>query len=225
MEDTIQGCIFDLDGVIVDTAKYHYASWVKIAEKFDFTFSEKDNERLKGINRRASLDILLEIGKIQQSEAEKTRLCEEKNKIYLDYISDLSPNEALEGLKDFILELKSNQVKIALGSASKNARFVLNRLEMIDYFDAIVDGNDVKRSKPDPEVFLKGANLIDCEPKKTIVFEDAEKGLLAAIAGGFRTVGVGKDESLNIAEININDFSGYSISKLLEAIKNIDTVK
>jgi len=221
MRDKLEGCIFDLDGVIVDTAKYHYLSWTKIADKFGFEFTERDNEKLKGINRMTSLEIVLDIGNIEQTDTQKIELCSEKNDIYLSYIKDLSPAETAKGLKEFILELRSNQIKVALGSASKNARRVLNQLELIDLFDAIVDGNDVKNSKPDPEVFLKGANLISTQPHKTVVFEDAFKGLQAAIAGEFRTVGVGKDPSLNIAEMNIDDFSNYSLDQLLNSLNNI----
>ncbi len=214
----IKGCIFDLDGVIVDTAKYHYLSWLKITEKFGFSFTENDNERLKGISRMQSLEIILDIGNISLSQNEKEKLCAEKNDIYLEQISQLSENEVLPGVRSFLEHLKSQNLKVALGSASKNATRIINTLEMDKYFDALVDGNHVTKSKPDPEVFLKGAHQIDLLPKNVVVFEDSRKGLEAAITAGFIPIGVGEAELLPEAKVHISTFEGLTIDKLKNMI-------
>ena len=210
----ISACIFDLDGVVVDTAKYHYIAWKSLANELGFDFTEEDNERLKGVSRMTSLDILLEIGGIELDEKTKLELAEKKNQNYLEYILKMTPEEILPGVKDFFNELKEQGIKIALGSASKNAMTILNQLELTDYFDAVVDGTHVSNAKPDPEVFLKGAELLDVSPSECVVFEDAEAGVEAAINGNMKCVGIGSSEVLGKANIVIPGFIGFSMTQL-----------
>ena len=212
----IKACLFDLDGVVVDTAKYHYLAWKRLASNLGFDFSEKDNERLKGVSRTQSLEILLSIGKVHASEEEKLKMAEEKNNWYVEYISKLNEEEILPGVKNFLIELRQNGIKIALGSASKNSMMILNNLNLISYFDAIVDGNKVSKAKPDPEVFLIGASELQVKPSECVVFEDAQAGIDAAKAANMKVIGIGqKDvllnadkvfEGLNNAHISIIEF-------------------
>lgn len=198
---SIQACLFDLDGVLVDTAKYHYIAWRNLANQLGFEFTEAHNERLKGVSRMASLEILLEIGGIQLSDAEKLRLAEEKNNQYVGYILEMKPDEILPGAEAFLKELRAKGIKIALGSASKNAMTILDRLNLTPLFDAIVDGTKVKEAKPDPEVFLRGAQELGVLPGQCVVFEDAEAGVEAALAGGMRCVGIGSAQILHQAHL------------------------
>lgn len=216
---TITGCIFDLDGVIVDTAGYHYQSWKKLATEMGIDFTEEQNEQMKGISRMDSLDVVLSIGGIQKTQAEKIALAKRKNDTYLDLLSDLSIDHMLPGVKDMMDQLKNAGISIALGSASKNARFVINKLAIGHYFEAMVDGNDVINSKPDPEVFIKAAALIDKEPSHVIVFEDSQKGLTASNEGGFISCGVGDDAILTNALFVIDSFAGLKIPALLNLIE------
>ena len=212
--EKISACIFDLDGVVVDTAKYHYIAWKSLANELGFDFTEADNERLKGVSRMTSLEILLGIGKVELDETTKLKLAEKKNKNYLEYILKMTPDEILPGVKEFMNELRSKGVKIALGSASKNAMTILNQLELTNYFDAIVDGTHVSNAKPDPEVFLKGAQLLNVDPLDCVVFEDAEAGVEAAINGNMKCVGIGSPEVLGKANIVVPGFVGFSMAQL-----------
>ncbi|GAB7086917.1 beta-phosphoglucomutase [Marinifilum fragile] len=210
----ISACIFDLDGVVVDTAKYHYIAWKSLANELGFDFTEEDNERLKGVSRMRSLDILLEIGGVELDEQTKLELADKKNKNYVEYILKMTPDEILPGVKDFFNELKAKEIKIALGSASKNAMTILNQLELTDYFDAVVDGTHVSNAKPDPEVFLKGAELLGVSPSECVVFEDAEAGVEAAINGNMNCVGIGSPDVLGKANIVVPGFVGFSMTQL-----------
>ncbi|WP_321309062.1 beta-phosphoglucomutase [Marinifilum fragile] len=210
----ISACIFDLDGVVVDTAKYHYIAWKSLANELGFDFTEEDNERLKGVSRMRSLDILLEIGGVELDEKTKLELADKKNKNYVEYILKMTPDEILPGVKDFFNELKAKGIKIALGSASKNAMTILNQLELTDYFDAVVDGTHVSNAKPDPEVFLKGADLLGVSPSECVVFEDAEAGVEAAINGNMKCVGIGSPDVLGKANIVVPGFVGFSMTQL-----------
>lgn len=210
----ISACIFDLDGVVVDTAKYHYIAWKSLANELGFDFTEEDNERLKGVSRMRSLDILLEIGGVELDDKTKLELADKKNKNYVEYILKMTPDEILPGVKDFFNELKEQGIKIALGSASKNAMTILNQLELTDYFDAVVDGTHVSNAKPDPEVFLKGADLLGVSPSECIVFEDAEAGVEAAINGNMKCVGIGSPDVLGKANIVVPGFVGFSMAQL-----------
>ena len=216
---TVRGCIFDLDGVIVDTAGFHYLSWKNLANELGFDFTEDQNEQMKGISRMDSLDVVLSIGGIVKSQEEKIALAARKNEWYLDLLSDLTIDQMLPGVKDMLDQLKAADMSIALGSASKNARFVINKLGIAHYFEAMVDGNDVIRSKPDPEVFLKAASLIGLKPSELVVFEDSYKGLVASNEGGFISCGVGDDKILTNALFVIETFAGLQISGLLNLIE------
>jgi len=187
-----QGAIFDLDGVIVDTAKYHFLAWRQLAEELGFTFTEEHNERLKGVSRMRSLDILLEIGGLTLSEEEKLILADRKNKNYVEYISHIDQSELLPGARDYLIALKAAGTRISLGSASKNAELILSKLNIRSLFDAVVDGNKVALAKPDPEVFLLACRELGLAPEDCVVYEDAAAGIEAALAAGMRTVGIGK---------------------------------
>jgi len=192
----MKGAIFDLDGVIVDTAKYHFLAWRELAARLGFVFTEADNERLKGVSRMRSLDILLEVGGVSLPEEEKQRCAAWKNDKYVEYISQLDESELLPGAREYLTALRGQGVRTALGSASKNAGLILARLNIPDLFDAIVDGTKVEKAKPDPEVFLLGARELELAPAECVVFEDASAGIEAAKAAGMRAVGVGRAELL-----------------------------
>lgn len=209
----MKGCIFDLDGVIVDTAKYHYLAWKKIADEFGFVFTEKDNERLKGVSRMASLDILLSIGGVHLSEGEKLQIADKKNEIYLGYILKMTPDEVLPGVLTFLKTLRDQGIKISLGSASKNAKTILHQVGIENLFDAVADGTNVSKAKPDPEVFLKGAELLNLSPADCVVFEDARAGIEAAHRAGMKCVGIGDSVTLREADIVVGGFLDLSIEK------------
>lgn len=200
MLETMKGAIFDLDGVIVDTAKYHYLAWRSLAERLGFEFTEADNERLKGVSRTESLRILLEIGGIEAGETERLEMMEAKNREYVNYISKLDPSEILPGAKDYIQTLREANIRIALGSASKNAAFILSRLGIAELFDAVIDGTKVSKAKPDPEVFLAASSALELEPSECVVFEDAAAGLRAGKAAGCKVVGIGSPDVLHEAD-------------------------
>ena len=186
-----RAAVFDLDGVIVDTAKYHYLAWKRLANELGFDFTEQDNERLKGVSRMSSLEILLEIGGLDLAEAEKTALAEKKNNWYVEYIREMDESELLPGARECLLGLREKGVKIALGSASKNTPTIIDSLNIVDLFDAVIDGNKTSKAKPDPEVFLLAAQELGVDPAGCVVFEDAEAGLQAARAAGMYAIGVG----------------------------------
>jgi beta-phosphoglucomutase len=196
MLNTMQGAIFDLDGVIVDTAKYHYLAWKWLASDLGFEFTEEDNERLKGVSRMRSLDILLEIGGLTVSEEQKAEMADKKNNLYVEYITKMDQSEILPGVTEYLTELRNNGVKIALGSASKNAELILSRLDIMKLFDTIVDGNKVSKAKPDPEVFLLAAQELGLTSEDCVVFEDAAAGVQAGKAAGMKVVGIGSPEVL-----------------------------
>ena len=200
----IEACIFDLDGVIVDTAVYHYKAWKQLANQLDFDFSEADNEKLKGISRKESLDLILGWGSVNKTGAEKDELAQRKNNWYVQMISEMTPAEILPGALEFLQAMRSAGYKTALGSASKNAGIILNKVGLTDYFDVIVDGNVVTASKPDPQVFLKGAELLGIEPEACVVFEDAIAGVEAARAGGMKVIGIGSENMLKGADLVVD---------------------
>jgi len=213
MTQKIKAIIFDLDGVIVDTAVFHYQAWKKLANSMGFDLTEVQNEKLKGISRLESLDILLEIGKINSmSDEEKQQLATKKNEWYRENILKMTPQDILPGVKNFLAELKKADYKIAIGSSSKNAGTILERIGMKNFFDAVVDGTKITRSKPDPEVFLKGAQELNIPPEQCLVFEDAESGIEAAKNAGMKTIGVGNPENLPKADKVIPGFQNVNIS-------------
>jgi beta-phosphoglucomutase len=209
-----KACIFDLDGVIVDTAKYHFLAWKRLADKLGIEFNESDNERLKGVSRMASLGIILELGKRHLSIREKEELASVKNRWYIEYISRMTPEEILPGTLDFINVLKHNKIKIALGSASKNTPMILDRVGMTELFEAVADGNIVHKAKPDPEVFLKAAEMLGTDPAKCLVFEDAAAGVEAALRAGMTCVGIGRKEVLGAAHMVVNGLYDMNIGKI-----------
>lgn len=211
----IKACLFDLDGVIVDTAKYHYLAWKKLAIQMGFDFTLEQNELLKGVSRMKSLDILLEIGGLCFDNKTKLELAEIKNTWYVEYISKMTPSEILPGAKQFLYTLKNNGIKVALGSASKNALAILNCVELTDFFDVIVDGNKVIHTKPDPEVFILGAKELDVSAEACVVFEDAQAGIEAAISAGMHCVGIGDQKSLHRANIVISSLNEMTIERLM----------
>ena len=200
----MRAAIFDLDGVIVDTAKYHYLAWKRLAGQYGFDFTEADNERLKGVSRTQSLEILLEIGGLSPDVATKTRMATLKNEWYVDYVSRMDASEILPGAAQYLNMIRARGVKIALGSASKNAPMILERLAISQLFDVIVDGNRVSKAKPDPEVFLRAASELGTPPASCIVFEDAEAGIRAALSAGMGAVGIGKPSRLKEADMVID---------------------
>lgn len=215
----IKACIFDLDGVIVDTAKYHYIAWREIAHELGFEFSEEHNERLKGVSRMRSLEILLEVGGVVLDHKTMERLAEKKNENYLTYILRMQPDEILPGAKKFLVELRQLGIKVALGSASKNALTILNRLEIAGLFDAIIDGNKVTKAKPDPEIFLKGAETLAISVINCVVFEDAQAGIEAAMNAHMKCVGIGDSQILKRANLVIPGFVDFSFQQLNQLLK------
>jgi beta-phosphoglucomutase len=211
--------IFDLDGVIVDTAKYHYLAWQKIASNLGIEFTPEHNELLKGVSRVRSLDIILELGKIEASQEDKNKWLIQKNEDYLSYLVDIDQTEILPGVLSILKFLKEQNQPIALGSASKNARPILEKTGILHYFEAIVDGNDVSNAKPDPEVFLIAAKLLNTKPENAIVFEDSVAGIQAANIGNMTSIGIGSAETLNEAEYIFKDFTYIDISFLEALIK------
>lgn len=187
-----KGIIFDLDGVICFTDKYHYQAWKKMADDIDVYFDEKINNRLRGVSRMASLDIILERSDKEYSAEEKEILATKKNEIYKTLLNQMTPKDLKKEVKDTMDELKKRGCRLALGSSSKNAKFILERLGLDGYFDAISDGTNITYSKPNPEVFLKAAEFLGLEPKDCLVVEDALAGIDAALAGGFDGAGIGE---------------------------------
>ena len=203
----MRAAIFDLDGVIVDTAKYHYLAWKRLANEHGFDFTEADNERLKGVSRVRSLEILLEIGGLTLDESEKEKMATQKNGWYVDYIQHMDASEILPGASEYLQSLRAKGVKTALGSASKNAQLILERLGISALFDVIVDGNKVSKAKPDPEVFLRAAGELNIPTASCVVFEDAEAGIQAALHANMGVVGIGKPALLKDADMVIGALS------------------
>ncbi len=212
----IRACLFDLDGVIVDTARYHYIAWKALAYELGFEFTEKDNERLKGVSRMASLDILLEIGGVKLSSEKKEELADRKNQNYRTFILKMKPDELLPGAEDFLKELKSHNILVGMGSGSKNAMTIVERLKLEPLFDVIIDGTQVTHAKPNPEVFLKGAEALHVEPAACVVFEDAAAGVEAALKGGMKCVGIGSPEVLGKAHMVVAGLSEMNYEKLMQ---------
>lgn len=206
--------IFDLDGVLVDTAKYHYLAWKQLADELDIPFSEKENERFKGVSRARCMEILLELGGRAMSEEEKNSCTDKKNGIYVNYIRNMDEREILPGVRAFLEDARENGYRIALGSASKNTALILERLKLAPYFDAVIDGNQVTLAKPDPQVFLRGAEALKAPPADCIVFEDAAAGIQAAHAGGMTAVGIGSRTALPEADLILDGFTDITIMEV-----------
>ncbi|WP_303317321.1 beta-phosphoglucomutase [Flavivirga abyssicola] len=201
------GVIFDLDGVIVDTAKYHFLAWKNLADDLHIEFTETHNELLKGVSRVRSLEILLNIGHVELSEEKKQAVLISKNEDYLGYIRKMNEEEILPGVNDLLDKLDSKGIKYVLGSASKNAPLILKQVGLLERFEGIVDGNSVSKAKPDPEVFLIGAKKLNLKPENCIVFEDAIAGIEAANKANMISVGVGDEDTLSEADFNFNNLT------------------
>ena len=215
----IKGLIFDLDGVIANTADLHYKAWCKIGDQWGFNLSKAQNEELKGISRKDSiLKIANWAGKSFTNE-ELDAFAFEKNKNYLSYCQTLGTKDILPGVYDFINASMNKGLKLAVGSASKNAKIILQKLGILDLFSIIVDGNMVQNSKPDPEVFIKCAEILELEPKSCVVFEDSQAGIQAAINAGMFSVGVGQ-EDLESCNYKIKNFEGLSPKQLINQLSN-----
>jgi beta-phosphoglucomutase len=212
--NNIQACLFDLDGVIVDTAVYHYKAWKRLANELGFDFTEEQNELLKGVSRVRSLEIILKIGGVTKTDAEKEELATRKNTWYVDMINQMRPDEILPGAREFVQACRDAGIKTALGSASKNSMTILEKINMVNLFDAIIDGNKVSQAKPDPEVFLKGAEALGVVPSACVVFEDAIAGVEAAINGGMKVVGIGSRSVLKGANLVVNGLDEMSLERL-----------
>ncbi|WP_418604250.1 beta-phosphoglucomutase [Hwangdonia sp.] len=215
------GIIFDLDGVIVDTAKYHFLAWKHLADDLGFEFTETHNELLKGVSRVRSLEILLDIGNIKLSEEKKQEILISKNEDYLSYITKMGPEEILPGVTALLDTLDGLGIQYVLGSASKNATLILKKVNLFERFIGIVDGNSVFKAKPDPEVFLLGAKMLKLKPEKCIVFEDAIAGVEAANAANMISIGIGDKQTLHKADFNFKDLTEISS----DFIKELSTIK
>ena len=210
----IKAVIFDLDGVIVTTDDCHYTAWKKMADDEGIYFDRKINERLRGVSRMQSLEIILEKSDKPYTEQEKLALAAKKNAYYVDLIQKLTPHDVLDGVMKNLKTLKERGIKIAIGSSSKNAPIILNRIGLADYFDAVSDGNNIKKSKPDPEVFIKAAEMLNIAPENCMIVEDADAGIEAGKRAGMKTFALGNATGA--------DFYAKSLKNvdLAEIIKN-----
>ena len=208
--------IFDLDGVIVDTAKYHFLAWRKLANSVGVDFSEEQNEQLKGVSRVRSLEKILAWGGIELAEEKFMELMAKKNNDYLSHVNKMDESEILPDVPKVLNFLQEEQFQIALGSASKNARTILQKVNLFDMFDAIVDGTNVTKAKPDPEVFLNAARFLQVEPNDCVVFEDSVAGIQAANTANMISIGIGDKNVLHEADFIFNDFTEISVEFLTE---------
>ncbi|CAL67100.1 beta-phosphoglucomutase [Christiangramia forsetii] len=212
--------IFDLDGVIVDTAKFHFLAWRKLANDLGFDFTEEQNEQLKGVSRVESLKKILKWGDRQLSEEEFNRQMALKNENYLSYVEEMDQKEILPGVEKVLNYLIEHNIPFALGSASKNARTILKKIDLYDKFDAIVDGTDVSKAKPDPEVFLIAAEKLNTEPQNCVVFEDSVAGVQAANNGEMTSIGIGNKKVLDEADYIFADFREIEIEFIEKLLRN-----
>ncbi|MCH2199655.1 MAG: beta-phosphoglucomutase [Flavobacteriales bacterium] len=210
----IKACIFDMDGVIVDSAKYHFLAWRRLAAELAIDFTEEENEGLKGLSRVDSLEKILLKGELHLDNDTKVALMEKKNSWYLEFIKGMQPEEVLPGVREFLEELKTNDIRIALGSSSRNAPRILEAVGLTSLFDSVIDGNKVTYSKPDPEVFLLGAKEVGVKPSESVVFEDAQAGVAAGKAGGFYVIGLGEADVLDQADIVLPNLENFTLERL-----------
>ena len=214
----MEGFIFDLDGVIVDTAKYHYLAWKQLADHLDIPFTIQDNEKFKGVSRKRCLELLLEMGGLQVSRDQFESWLEEKNADYLKYIATMDASEILPDVSRVLDFLKGRNIPMALGSASKNAVPILEKVGLTDYFNTVVDGTQVVKAKPDPEVFLIAASRLDLSPGACVVIEDSQAGIAAANTAGMYSLGIGEAEVLSEADAVFRDFTEIQTSFLEEIL-------
>jgi beta-phosphoglucomutase len=209
----IKAFLFDLDGVLTDTSEFHYQAWQRLADEEGLPFSRQDNEALRGVSRRASLDILLKGKKISEETAE--RWMERKNNYYIELVEQMTPGDLLPGAENLLRELRAAGIQIAIASASKNAPLVLERLKLADAIDCVVDAALIRHSKPAPDVFLKAAEMLNVKPAECVVVEDAAAGVEAAIAGGMHSLGIGPVERVGAAEVVLPDLANAHAEELL----------
>ncbi len=212
----IKAFLFDLDGVIVDTAIYHYQAWKRLANELGFDISETFNEQLKGVSRTDSLDIILAHGGLTLPDSRKAELATQKNDWYLELVSRMTPDAILPGVARFFAQTRKAGLQTALGSVSKNAGLILERIGMADAFDVLIDGNKISRGKPDPEVFVKGAQALGLLPTECVVFEDAVAGVEAGKRGGMFVVGLGLPELLSQADLIAPSLDALTVADVLE---------
>jgi beta-phosphoglucomutase len=205
--------LFDLDGVLVSTEHNHFLAWQRCAHSLGIAFTEKENELLKGVSRVDSLKKILELGAKTISTEEFEDLLISKNDFYLESIQDLNQSDLLPGVLDLLKVAKTKGIHLGVGSSSKNANFILDKLQIRSYFEVVIDGNGVKDPKPHPEVFLNGARALGLDPSVCMVFEDAASGIAAAKAGGFTAVGVGNPHIANMADIYLNDLTEFRVEQ------------
>jgi beta-phosphoglucomutase len=213
MKKEIKGLIFDLDGVIVSTEHNHYVAWKRTADELGISFTEKENENLKGLSRIDSLKAILAQENVTISEDEFNSLLDDKNEFYLESITELKQSDLLKGVKELLDEAKLKGLKMAIGSSSKNAPYIIKLLGLTEYFAIIVDGNMVSDPKPHPEVFLNAAKGMGLDPEQCIVFEDAESGIKAAKAGGFFAIGVGNENIATLADLYLTDLTEFNLDQ------------
>lgn len=202
-----KGIIFDLDGVICFTDKYHYQGWKRMADEEGIYFDETINNRLRGVSRAASLEIILEKATKTYTQDEKNEMMERKNNYYRELLANMTPADLSDEVKDTLNQLKARGYLLAIGSSSKNAKFILEHIGLLDFFDKISDGTNIQRSKPDPQVFLMAADMLGLNPADCLVVEDAEAGIDAAVAGGFHSAGIGDASGYAKAEYSLKTFS------------------
>lgn len=208
----IKGLIFDLDGVIVNTENNHFIAWKEIADSLGVDFTKKHNELLKGISRRDSLLAILELGNIHLSDSQIEHLLFQKNEKYKLSISNINKKNILVGVEELLEDARRRNISLAIGSSSKNASFILEKLELKPFFNAIIDGSMVSKAKPDPEVFLKAAETINLLPSECIVFEDSARGVEAAHAGGFKVFVVGNKRVQYSGDKYINNMKEFNLT-------------
>jgi beta-phosphoglucomutase len=207
--------IFDLDGVIVSTDDYHYRAWKFMADEEGIHFDRDINERLRGVSRMESLEIILEKAEKTYTDQEKNQMAEKKNNLYRELLNELTPKDILPGVMKVLEDLKANNIKIAIGSSSKNTPMILAKIGLDDYFNAVADGNEIKNSKPDPEVFLLAANKLEVAPEDCLVVEDADAGVEAALAGNMKVLAVGYASSNSKADYKFKDLSLVDIKEVI----------
>lgn len=213
----IKACIFDLDGVLVDTAHYHFLAWKRLAKEFDYELTEEINEQLKGVSRMKSLEIVMKHANVSLEQQRQQALADRKNGWFTEYVHKMKPEELYPGVKELFSKLRKDNIRIALASSSKNAQTIINILGIKHEFEVVVDGNMIVHSKPDPEIFLLAAKKLNLNPSDCIVFEDAEAGVEAALAAGMKCVGVGSPTQLKKANRvvkSLEDFSYEDLQKL-----------
>ena len=212
---SIKAVIFDLDGVIVSTDDYHYRAWKSMADEEGIYFDREINERLRGVSRMESLEIILEKAEKTYPDEEKNQMAERKNSLYRELLNELTPKDILPGVMKVLEELKEHNIKIAIGSSSKNTTMILAKIGLDNYFNAVADGNEIKNSKPDPEVFLLAAKKLEVAPENCLVVEDADAGVAAALAGNMKVLAVGYASSNSKADYKFKDLSLVDIKEVI----------